>query len=216
VCGNYGPITSLNLSALPEDGEFQYFLAVAETQKSIEDLKVVKKMSEKNLESTLNQLKRNECLILDIEERKKKMRKEAEEEGAALRERNRTAGQSDADRGGDGQLEELQKTADELDQKIRATKIVYKEMKHFLGEFLVRAAPGKEHGSVLASLMQDLYSAFVDKGALGEHPDAAYVKLSHLDYDVDEADVAHLLEHGLIERHPAPDDDRVRLVNFTE
>ncbi len=61
--------------------------------------------------------------------------------------------------------------------------------------------------------MQDPYQCLV---CPPQGPDT-YVRLSHLDYDVNEHDVALLLGHGIIERHPDKDKkDEIRLVNFTE
>lgn len=47
-----------SFKGLPDDGEFQYFLAVAELQKNIEELKVIKVMSEKNLSFLEQQFQR--------------------------------------------------------------------------------------------------------------------------------------------------------------
>ncbi len=59
---DYIPFSSfkyvLLFPGLPDDGEFQYFLAVAELQKNIEELKVIKVMSEKNLSFLEQQLQR--------------------------------------------------------------------------------------------------------------------------------------------------------------
>ena len=156
---------------LPDDGEFQYFLAVAELQKNIEELKVIKVMSEKNLSFLEQQLQReyllqpvvnanrmsyvhyalvlpvNENLLVELEERKKRLKQEREEEALA----GKTSAEKDR--------KELAKA---LDKQIRATRCVYKDFKTFLGEFVVKVAPDREEGSRLAHLMQDLYLTFCD------------------------------------------------------
>ncbi len=134
--------------------------------------------------------------MLELEDRKREYRRQREEDVLAQR---------------DGNSEQQQQ--EPLDARIRATRLVYKELKTFLGEMLVRVAPedAQSERSRLAHLLQDLYSAFCD------HGHGSYVRLCQLDYDVNEHDVALLLRHGIIERNPDPEQkDSVRLVNFTE
>ena len=96
----------------------------------------------------------NENLLVELEERKKRLKQEREEEALA----GKTSAEKDR--------KELAKA---LDKQIRATRCVYKDFKTFLGEFVVKVAPDREEGSRLAHLMQDLYLTFCDDVSYSLH-----------------------------------------------
>ncbi len=87
----------------------------------------------------------NENLIVELQEKKKELlEKRGEQSGGSDKAAEKEAGK-------------------DLDKRIRATKLVYKEIKSFLGQFLVDVAPCSQEVSRLAHLLQDLYSSFTDK-----------------------------------------------------
>ena len=112
--------------------------------------------------------------------------------------------QSDANNDEDGAKTEL----DSLAHKTRTTKVAYRDMKTFLGNLLPELN-GSE-GSTLGPFLESLWRKSIDT----DNGDEAYLKLSHLDYDVEPNDVALLVKFNVIETD-AEDEDRFRLVQAT-
>lgn len=206
------------VAGLPDDGEFQYFLAIAELQKNIEELKVLKVMSDKNLEFVQEQLQRklslrspriavkkirslfpvNENLSVELEERRDDYKQRKLDENCDPNKKASSAKESSS----------LAREIRDADQRIRATKLAYTEFKRFLGEFLPKVAPHPTEGSRLARLLQSLWNVFSAEGVQG------YLDLGEGDVGA-ETDVVMLLENGVVERDPK-NKDRIRLVDFTQ
>lgn len=94
---------------------------------------------------------------------------------------------------------------DSVAHKIRSTKMAYRQMKTFLGNLLpeLNASDSSTLGSFLESLWR--------KTTQSDNDEEAYVKISHLDYDVDPSDVALLVKFNVIEKK-STDNDSFRLV----
>ena len=100
---------------------------------------------------------------------------------------------------------------EQISQQIRKNKLVYKEMKSFMGKILPIISPEQNEGegSLLGHFLQSLWEQFF------AHGPESYLKMSHLGHDVDPKDLALLQEFNIVEVDPK-DSDRVKLVNFTE
>ena len=97
-----------------------------------------------------------------------------------------------------------------LAHKTRSTKIAYKEMRTFLGNLLPKL--NASESSTLGPFLESLWRKSIDS----DNGDDACLKLSHLEYDVDPADVALLIKFNVIEKVGTDaDDDRFRLVQAT-
>ncbi len=102
-----------------------------------------------------------------------------------------------------------------LNEKIRSTKLVYRDFKRFLAQYLPKFAPEDETNPnddcLLARLLQSLWDAFFQ----AKDPEEAYVKLSELDHAVKPGDLVFLIRNGIVESHPK-EKDKIRLEDFTK
>ena len=112
--------------------------------------------------------------------------------------------QSDANNDEDGTKTEL----DSLAHKTRSTRMAYRDMKNFLGNLLPEL--NASESSTLGSFLESLWRKSIDS----DNGDEAYLKISHLDYDVDPNDVALLVKFNVIEKM-VTDGDSFRLVQAT-
>jgi len=88
----------------------------------------------------------------------------------------------------------------ELEDKVRATKIILNEFKAFLVEYINKIGTkdgGAEEGSVpIGFLIQSLWKKFINEDKEG------WINLEELEWEVNEEDVATLLERGIIKSKP--------------
>ncbi len=196
--------TALMKNSVPEaslgddvdvDPAEKYFLVVAEIQRAIAELLEVRETKATRLDVLLNELQTTKNMRHSQSLMAEKLLKKADEEKRKkVREKSDEAAES--------------RKLVKLDAEIRATKLVYKELKAFLSEILVASKSDEDEDgdSALASLLQELWNAFWSgNGNRG-------LKISHLDFDVSSVDLELLFGHGIIERI---DDDEFRFVDFT-
>ena len=112
--------------------------------------------------------------------------------------------QGDANNDEDGTKTEL----DSLAHKTRSTRMAYRDMKNFLGNLLPEL--NASESSTLGSFLEGRWRKSIDS----DNGDEAYLKISHLDYDVDPNDVALLVKFNVIEKM-VTDGDSFRLVQAT-
>ena len=86
--------------------------------------------------------------------------------------------------------------------------MAYRDMKNFLGNLLPEL--NASESSTLGSFLESLWRKSIDS----DNGDEAYLKISHLDYDVDPNDVALLVKFNVIEKM-VTDGDSFRLVQAT-
>lgn len=193
-----------------EDENVQYFVAVAEIQKSNEVLRQQLQFSERNLDSLNSDIKETQELVQSLVEINKEL------SGAHKRrdeERKKAKAVNDLlnpDEKRKANKEIIDKEERDVTQKIRATIRVYKEIKTFLQLLLPRIAPAEneESDSPLAMLLQHLWNIFTNDGAL------VYTDISSLGFDVDEDDINTLEQNYIIEANPKCKND-IRMVDFT-
>ena len=201
-------------SAVPEghmeDENVQYFLAVAEIQKSNEVLRQQLQFSKRNLESLNSDIKETQQLAQNLVEvnqelsaahkRREEERKKAEATENLLNPEERK----------NAKKNQFKKEEQDLTIKIRSTIKAYKEFKTFLQHILPKIAPAddEESDSPLAMLLQHLWNVFFNEGAL------IYTDISSLAFDVDEEDFKTLVQNYIIEANPK-NKEEIRMVDFT-
>lgn len=179
-----------------DDPTIGYYLAIAELEKNNGILRQQKQITEENLKS----------LVKDLEGAKN-LSSEMKQIKGVLENMN----------SGDNQENNLnapnkEESVTDIENKIRGTRKVYKELKNFLGEFLTRIDPvqkGGFAGGNLGNLLQTLWNDFQD----GD--DKQYTKMSFLEFDVEKSHVDLLVKNGIAQLDPN-DADNIRLVDFTE
>lgn len=201
-------------SAVPEgymeDENVQYFLAVAEIQKSNEVLRQQLQFSQRNLESLNSDIKETQELaqnLVEVNEELSAANKRREEERKKVKAAENLLNPEERK---NAKYNKLKKEEQDLTIKIRSTIESYKEVKNFLQHILPKIAPAEdeESDSHLAMLLQYLWNVFFNNGAL------IYTNISSLEFDVDEKDLKALVQNYIIEANPK-NKDEIRMVDFT-
>lgn len=165
--------TELLKKSAPEandDSNIQRFLAIAELEKINKVLRQQEVITQENLKSLDEDINGTKNLLKELQDMKNALAEmKAKDQG-----QNPSAlGENDPNQ---ANMKESQKIA-EIENKIRGTRKVYKELKTFLGEFLDLIDPVEaENGGHLGNLLQELWSAFQN----GKDQDEKYVKISYL------------------------------------
>ena len=144
-----------------DDPNVQYFLAFAELEKSNAALRQQEAMVHENIKGLEDEIQSTSALLKQFKDMSKALSAAASEDNDEnnineVNSHNRKAEGSD------------------LDNKIRATRKIYKEFKSFLSEYLARVDPIKgETGGQMSNFLQHLWQAYQKKGF-------EYVELSAL------------------------------------
>ncbi len=202
-----------------EDATIQYFLAIAELEKTNAMLRQQEKLTQDNLESLDQNIDGTRKLIGELSEMRAAFALKAKE--ATSDENN------DPNQAADTEKSKIQ----QIDSDIRLTRKLYKEFKTFLGDYLALIDPVDEmNGGHFGNLLQELWTAYQSK-----ETEDNYIKISHLvwatiihplcfkcalkpylfqTFDV-EHDHLHLLVNNQIAELHDTDKDLIRLVDFT-
>jgi len=176
------------------DDNIKFYLAVGELQKHNETLRSHLEVSQSNLASIDADVKVTEELIEQYQEFLA-----ATKEYVKRRKEPTESAQSS-----------VTSKTEEMDQKIRATNVVYKKIKSYLADLLNRMSPAAEgqEDSSMARFLQELWNAF-------QGSPTQWVDLSGLDFDIEDEVVHQLVRAGIIENHPE-EPSKIRLIDFTE
>jgi len=182
-----------------DESNIQYFLAIAELEKTNKILRQQEIITNDNLKS----------LDLDIEGTRndlEELKKLKEMKPASVTEKNKeNVGSSDK--------------LSEVENKVRGTRKLFKEFKSFLTDYLKQIDPvvSGENGGHLGHLLQVMWTSF--QGCINDNIPAtseeSYIKMSFLDFDVEEDHINLLVKNGIAELHPEQK-DLIRLVNFVD
>ena len=146
-----------------DDPNVQYFLAFAELEKSNAALRQQEAMVHENIKGLEDEIQSTSALLKQFKDMSKALDLAANEDN---NENNiNEANSKDRSQKTEGSV---------LDNKIRATRKIYKEFKSFLSEYLERVDPVKgETGGQMSIFLQHLWQAYQKKGF-------EYVELSAL------------------------------------
>ena len=144
-----------------DDSNIQYFLAIAELEKTNAVLRQQEKITKDNLTSLDMDIDGTNKLLNELKDMKKALT------------RMKMNNENDPNQG--NIVTESQK-AKKVDGKIRSTRKIYKEFKTFLGDYLALIDPvDGEAGGNFGNLLQEMWTAFQSKDS-----EDAYVKMSFL------------------------------------
>lgn len=146
-----------------EESNIQYFLAISELEKTNQLLRHHEAIAQENLKSFNEDISAIKKLIEDVDQTTEMLTTMKSQLGDSENNPNRA--------------NVLSKNVEsDIENKTRATRKIYQELKTFLSTFLDRIDPSeKSGGGQLGSLLQELWSTFQSKG-----PEEAFVKMSHL------------------------------------
>lgn len=193
-----------------EDENVQYFLAVAELQKSNEVLRQQLQFSQRNLESLNSDIKETQELAQNLVEVNKELSAAHKRREEERRKAKAAENLLNPEERKNAKNDQLKKEEQDLKIKIRSTIKAYKEFKNFLQQILPKIAPAQdeESDSPLAMLLQHLWNVFFNEGVL------IYTDISGLAFDVEEKDIKTLVENYIIEANPK-NKEEIRMVDFT-
>lgn len=181
---------------MTQDDNLNFYLALADMKETNDNLREQLNFCAKNLNS-----------LKEDAEKTKEMERYWSEIVAQLSrdraERDQAKGQAvnkDEDVRGESAL---------LDNKIRKTAMVYKQLKNFMAQFLDRVFPGtEEDDNPVAKLLQCLWNSFLDDRR-------AFLDIKDLEFDVDVPLLVQWADQGIIEFRKE-DQEQIKLVDFTE
>lgn len=193
-----------------EDDNIQFFVAVAEIQKSNEILRQQLQFSKRNLDSLNSDVNETQDLsksLVEINKELSNAHKRREEERKKAQAVNDLM---DPDEQKKARKDKIEKEQHDLTQKTRATIRIFIEIKTFLQALLPRIAPAEneESDSPLAMLLQHLWNIFTNEGVL------VYTDISSLGFDIDVDDINTLERNFIIEANPK-NKNEIRMVDFT-
>lgn len=179
-----------------DDSNIQYFLAIAELEKSTGVLRQQEKITKDNLQS----------LDQDIEMTRKLLKELVDMKNALADMKTNNENDNPNQKKVSNEAQEIAG----IDNQIRKTRKIYKEFKSFLGDYLSLADPvDADEGGNLSNLLQEMWNAYQSKES-----EDSYVKMSFQQFDVAEKHVNILVSNQIAELHP-DDNDLIRLVDFT-
>lgn len=188
-------LKSIPPEGLDEDTGVRYYVAVGMLEQQISELKDIKHISDRNIESNRliledlgKHIAEQQKLVLRLETVVEERRKEARSsEGMAVAKRM-------------------------LENELRATKLSTKEFKDFLVEYINKIGtldPNIENGDVpIGYLLQSLWYEFQINNKEG------WISIEDLDFEVRKEDVTYLLECEVI-KMKADDRNIIQLIDFT-
>ena len=204
-----------------DDPNVQYFLAFAELEKSNAALRQQEAMVREKIKALEDEKKSTKSLVEQYQQMSKALTLAAEKANDE-NDINEINAKKKA-----GQAKNQQKSdAADLDNKIRATRKLYKEFKTMLSEYLEKIDPVQDgSGGHLSVLLQHLWNAYQQKGdEYVELSDLVSVTITHSiskshffsifqPFDVEKEIVSMLVTEGVIETNP-DNIDQVKLVDF--
>jgi len=180
-----------------DESNIQYFLAIAELEKTNGILRQQEIISQDNLKSL------DEDIVgakKDLQELKNLW----ELKPAILAEKNKENVDNNINQSSD------------IEKKFRGTRKLYKEFKDFLSDYLKLIDPvDGDSGGHFGQLLQALWTSF-QECARENDSDASedsYVEIKSLEFDVEEEHINLLVNNGIAEFHPE-NKELIRLVNF--
>ncbi|XP_040573847.1 uncharacterized protein [Lepeophtheirus salmonis] len=182
---------------LPGDDGAQYFLAIAGMQKNIQNLRELKQMSEHILSNNMEHIKEMDNIV--------QLRDSIDHECREKMEKSKV------DKGNEGDQSRPEgeaETIKDLEANIRDTRAAYKHIKSEFAAFLERI----DHNEInqIGMFLQALWTSYAKNVSNDE---SSYLRISHLDFDVNQNDVSKLVSEGIITAHP-DDPDQVKLMRF--
>ena len=187
------------VEGLLEDEETRYFLAVGHLENSIKELRTLKHLDTKtlNTKSLANDRKEIQKVASYIES----LEKEIQENDGVDKEDH---------------LKKVNKEKrEELTRDTRANKMILKGFKMGLRDFLndtesLNPGYNEQHdASPFGHILQALWKNYTENGI---HD---YISIESLEFDVDSDALEHLKRGGLVESN-SKNPDRIRLVDFTQ
>ena len=182
------------------DDGLQYFLAVGEMQRTLEELKTIKRLEESQLDHLLDEIQMLKNLQYDKSMVVKKYEEMIEK------------GQINLDADNEAEKKKKAKEDRKIESDIRVTKLIYKELKKFLGEILIKVSATPE--SPVAVLLQHLWDEFWVSKNKDSSKEADFLDVSKFKIKVDPAELESLVRYGVVERDDSG--KKIRMVDFTE
>jgi len=185
------------INVTSDDDQLNYYLAVGHIEKTVKELRDIKKMHEKNSKANLNTLDK---LNASIKEQESIVKKLEEEVGV---------GSSVADVSSRHDKSIRTKLYDET----RCNKMILRQLKKDLKDFIDETAQldieyNAREGACFGYFLQALWKNFLNNGT------TEYVSLESLGFDVTEHVLQFLLKAEIIQTHPS-DPEKIKLVDFT-
>eukprot|EP00093_Oithona_nana_P000066 00066.XXX_53_1524_1 [CDS] Oithona nana genome sequencing. len=182
-----------------DDPNVQYFLAFAELEKSNAALRQQETMVREKIKALEDEEKSTKSLVEQYRQMSKAITVAAEK----ANDENDINEINAKKKGGQAKKSD----AADLDNKIRATRKLYKEFKTMLSEYLAKIDPVQgESGGHLSVFLQHLWDGYQKK-------EVEYLELSDLPFDVEKEILNMLVTEGIIETNP-DNIDQVKLVDF--
>ena len=193
-----------------EDENVNYFLAVAEIQKTIEVLRQQLQFGRKNLEGLNNDVKETQALSQNLACVNQELSDAKKCSEIELKKTMDAANCLNLDEQKKMKIDQLHNEEEDITRKIGSTVKAYKEFKNFLQNFLPKIAPpvSENSDSPFAMLLQHLWNVFFGEGVL------AYTNIASLPFDVSEEDIQTLMENRIIEVNPK-NKEEIRMVDFS-